>query len=92
LTRRRRHEVQRFALAELIRIACIILAADDNDAFVEGVLSSSSSSRAAAAATGGAPNPSRQKTDFESYKSVDQESSLFLTMDSHASSPVGPAA
>jgi hypothetical protein len=65
LTRRRRHEVQRFALAELIRIACIILAADDNDAFVEGVLSSSSSSRAAAAATGGAPNPSRQKTDFE---------------------------
>jgi hypothetical protein len=27
-----------------------------------------------------------------SYKSVDQESSLFLTMDSHASSPVGPAA
>ena len=27
-----------------------------------------------------------------SYKSVDQESSLFLTMDSQTSSPVGPAA
>ena len=26
------------------------------------------------------------------YKSVDQESSLFLTMDSQTSSPVGPAA
>ena len=29
---------------------------------------------------------------FLSYKSVDQESSLFLTMDSQTSSPVGPAA
>ena len=27
-----------------------------------------------------------------SYKGVDQESSLFLTMDSQTSSPVGPAA
>ena len=30
--------------------------------------------------------------DRGSYKSVDQESSLFLTMDSQTSSPVGPAA
>jgi len=40
----------------------------------------------------------KEKKGFESYKihsyygSVDQESSLFLTMDSQTSSPVGPAA
>ena len=33
-----------------------------------------------------------ENPDSYSYKSVDQESSLFLTMDSQTSSPVGPAA
>ena len=33
-----------------------------------------------------------RSTNNSYYKSVDQESSLFLTMDSQTSSPVGPAA
>ena len=39
------------------------------------------------------PNPASESfVSSVYYKSADQESSLFLTMDSHASSPVGPAA
>ena len=39
------------------------------------------------------PNPASESfVSSVYYKSVDQESSLFLTMDSQTSSPVGPAA